>query len=60
MEPIYLLFSILIAYPQEVSTTLTSNTTVDTNIDGNVTLECLYSEQAPTVTLQYEVSWSNN
>jgi hypothetical protein len=43
-----------------VSTTLTSNTTVDTNIDGNVTLGCLYSEQAPTVTLQYEVSWSNN
>ena len=47
-------------YPKNVSTTLTSNTTVDTNIDGNVTLECLYSEQAPTVTLQYEGTDGNN
>ena len=47
-------------YPLTVSTTLTSNTTVDRNIDGNVTLECLYSEQAPTVTLQYEDANGNN
>ena len=47
-------------YPLTVSTTLTSNTTVDTHIDGNVTLGCLYSEQAPTVTLQYEDANGNN
>ena len=47
-------------YPKNVRTTLTSNTTVDTKIDGNVTLECLYSEEAPTVTLQYEDANGNN
>ena len=43
-------------YPQNVSTTMTSNTQVNADIHVNATLECLYSAQNPTVTLQYENS----
>ena len=44
-------------YAQNVSTTMTSNTLVNTDIHVNATLECLHSAEDPTVTLQYENSY---
>ena len=56
LNMIKLIYVLNLAYPQAVSTTLTSNTTIDTSIDVNVTLDCLHSQSSPRVTLQYEVS----